>query len=39
MTQSEAVAWIAQIFEMAPDQLSPDTGMGFAWHTDPNGQS
>ena len=25
MTQSEAVAWIAQIFEMAPDQMSPDT--------------
>lgn len=25
MTQSEAVAWIAQIFEMAPDQLTPDT--------------
>ena len=25
MTQSEALAWIAQIFEMAPDQLTPDT--------------
>jgi acyl carrier protein len=25
MTQTEAIAWTAQIFEMAPDQLSPDT--------------
>ncbi len=25
MTQTEAVAWIAQVFEMAPDQLTPDT--------------
>lgn len=25
MTQTEAVAWIAQVFEMAPEQLTPDT--------------
>lgn len=25
MTETEAVAWIAQVFEMAPDQLTPDT--------------
>jgi acyl carrier protein len=25
MTQTEALAWIAQVFEMAPDQLTPDT--------------
>lgn len=25
MTQIEAVAWIAQVFEMNPDQLTPDT--------------
>ena len=25
MTQTEAVAWIAQVFEMVPDQLTPDT--------------
>lgn len=25
MTQTEAVAWIAQVFEVAADQLTPDT--------------
>jgi len=25
MTQTESVAWIAQVFEMTPDQLTPDT--------------
>lgn len=25
MTQTEAVAWIAQVFEAVPDQLTPDT--------------
>ncbi len=25
MTHTEAVAWIAQVFEMTPDQLTPDT--------------
>lgn len=25
MTQTEAVAWIAQVFEMPPGQLTPDT--------------
>ncbi len=25
MTQTEAVAWIARVFETAPDQLTPDT--------------
>jgi acyl carrier protein len=25
MTETEAVAWIAQVFEIAPDQLTPDT--------------
>jgi len=25
MTQTEAMAWIAQVFEMTPDQLTPDT--------------
>lgn len=25
MTQTEAMAWIAQVFEMTSDQLTPDT--------------
>ena len=25
MTQTEAIAWIAQVFETSPDQLTPDT--------------
>ena len=25
MTQTEAMAWIAQVLEMTPDQLTPDT--------------
>ena len=25
MTQSEAVGWIAKVFEISPDQLTPDT--------------
>ena len=25
MTQLEAVEWIARVFEMSPDQLTPDT--------------
>jgi acyl carrier protein len=25
MTETEAIAWIAQVFEMAIDQLTPDT--------------
>jgi acyl carrier protein len=25
MTQTDAIAWIAQVFEMAPDQLTLDT--------------
>lgn len=25
MMQQEAIAWIAQVFEIAPEQLTPDT--------------
>lgn len=25
MTQSEAIEWIAKVFEASPDQLTPDT--------------